>query len=236
MLTPVVLLVLVTGSAAPQARAGASDTTAVVSGQVVDTTGVGIAGADVSVAGTAASALTDARGSFRLDAVPAGARTLSVRRVGYRSSTMPLTVRAGEAQRITVRLTSLPVPLDTITSEAKAMDEYLRRSGFYQRQRAGFGDFVTREEIDRMHVVSMWDVLRRIPLLEVVDAGAGRRFVVMQGGTCRPRIYLDGMRTPDLEAVPAAFVDGIEVYRHASTVPVEYGGGQACGAILVWTR
>jgi hypothetical protein len=138
---------------------------------------------------------------------------------------------------VTVRLEPLPVPLDTIVSEAAALEEHLRRTGFLARQRMGFGTFLTREQIGRMHVTDVWEVLRRVPLLEVVEPAPGRRLILMQNGTCRPQLYLDGMRTPDVEGVPASFVDGIEIYRHAGDVPVEFSlSGRACGAIVVWTR
>jgi hypothetical protein len=62
---------------------------------------------------------------------------------------------------------------------------------------------------------------------------------------CYYAIYLDGMRLwtpgnyepPNVQSVTIASLDAIEVYRGPSELPMQYQGvGNACGAILLWTR
>ena len=54
-----------------------------VAGMVRDSSGAGIAGAEVTIVGTGLRAHTNARGEFRLTNVPAGTVTVGVRRLGF---------------------------------------------------------------------------------------------------------------------------------------------------------
>jgi len=89
-----------------------------------------------------------------------------------------------------------------------------------------------------------------------------------QGGVCRPRVFVDGLlyakgdsrpvdevegEEYDLEDMldvfdqglslddigPTSDIAGIEIYRSATQVPVQFGGASVstlCGAIVIWTR
>src|SRR4051794_34122682 len=59
--------------------------------------GAPIVGATVTVVGTTRGALTDSAGRFTLADVPAGARRVQARRIGWISATQSVTVSAGEA-------------------------------------------------------------------------------------------------------------------------------------------
>jgi hypothetical protein len=220
----------------PCASPLAQDTTATVTGSIVDTTGVAIVGAQVFVNRVGPRSTSDARGRFRLVSLAAGELMIVVRHLGYHSATVKLTLARGETREIAVRLAPLPVPLDTIVSEAQATSENLRRNGFYARQRAGFGYFLTRDEIERMRAIDLNDLLRRLPFLQVSER-LGRTRVTTQNGTCRPVLYLDRMPVPDLDVIPVEIVDGVEWYHHAADVPVEFVRPRAtCAALIIWTR
>src|SRR4051812_21974508 len=62
--------------------------------------------AQVSIAGTALSALTDADGSFRLANVPAGPQQVTVAYAGLEPETRTVTVAAGDTQRVSFALKS----------------------------------------------------------------------------------------------------------------------------------
>jgi len=220
----------------PMSALHGQDTTATVTGRVSDSAGVAIVGAQVFVNRVGPRSLSDSSGRFRLVGLAAGARMIVVRRVGYHSATLTLSLARGETRDVTVRLAALPVPLDTIVSEAQATSENLRRNGFYARRRLGFGYFLSRDEIERMRPVTLTDVLRRLPFLHVSEH-LGRTSVVTQDRTCRPVLYLDRMPVADVDGIPVEIVDGLEWYRHATEVPVEFvRPGAACAALLIWTR
>lgn len=210
---------------------------ATVTGRVTDSSAAPLAGVEVSASRPTVRTTTGADGRFRLSGLEPGDHVLTFRRIGVRSLAIHVALEPGETRDTVVVLAMLPVPLDTIRTEAEALEENLRQAGFYRRQRMGFGDFVTRADIARMPATDVWAVLRRVPFVDVLEAGAGRRFVLMASGTCRPVLYVDGIRTPDLVGIPVEIIDGIEVYRRPALVPVEYSAaGRACGAVLIWTR
>ena len=53
-------------------------------------------------------------------------------------------------------------------------------------------------------------------------------------------MYLDGAPAPwlaeDASQLPAQQVVAVEIYRNYTEVPIEFGGGRACAAVLVWTH
>src|SRR5687768_11108686 len=69
----------------------AAQTTGTITGSVVDKSGrAPLNGVQVSVDGTQRGALTDARGRYTISGVPAGARTVRVTYIGYRTETQPV--------------------------------------------------------------------------------------------------------------------------------------------------
>ena len=91
-----VLLALALAIAGP-APSQAQSQTGAVRGTVLDATAnVGVAGAQVFVAGTVTGTLTDANGAYFLSGVPAGEQVVTVRLIGYRESSKRVTVTAGE--------------------------------------------------------------------------------------------------------------------------------------------
>lgn len=222
--------------ATPLARSRAQDTTATLTGRVVDSAGVVLPNSDVSVNRTGLRTSTDSAGRFRLAGIAAGERVVVVRHPGHHSAILTLTLRRGERRDTLVTLAKLPVLLDTVVTEAQAMSENLRRAGFLNRQRAGFGYFIDRDGIARLNAFDIADVLRRVPFVQSVDAFGAPR-ILSEGRICRPALYLDGMPTSSVAALPVELVDGIEVYRHTADIPIQYTRARSmCGAVLIWTR
>ena len=92
-----------------------------VQGKVLDSTAnVGVAGAQVFVAGTVIGTLTDAEGSYSLSGVPAGERVVTVRLIGYREVSRTVTVVAGEMVTLdfTVEQTTLRLQDIVVTGVA----------------------------------------------------------------------------------------------------------------------
>ena len=68
-----------------------------VSGTVTDAESLApVAGAQVFVAGTVIGGLTGLEGTYRLDGVPAGEQTVTIRLIGYREASQTVTVASGQ--------------------------------------------------------------------------------------------------------------------------------------------
>ena len=99
-----------------------------VEGRVRDEHGTPIPGAQVSVVGTALSAITDTAGAYRLPAVPAGLVTLRAARAGRRPTERSVTVRAGATATLDFVLPAARPELDAAKArELRVRDEVARR-------------------------------------------------------------------------------------------------------------
>jgi hypothetical protein len=212
-------------------------------------TGTGVADAEVWVGGTRAS--TDSVGNALLP-LRHDRETVVVRRLGYGDERRE--VSAGPAS-LEVALDPAPVALGRVEARSRAlpMSPPLRR--FYERMEHGRGSFVTREQIDRRKPRRLTDLFREIPGVRVAATPRGDRLMMTgatpamyrvdprwEAGDCPVQYFLDGVSyQPDFAGVPNDVrpdeVEGIEVYRRLSEVPVEFRRpGAECGVVVIWLK
>jgi TonB-dependent SusC/RagA subfamily outer membrane receptor len=93
----------------------AQTTTGSVHGHVTDASGGrGLVDAQVVVDGTRVGAITNANGDFTLNAVPAGIRTITVRRIGYQPVTRTMNIAGGIAATMDVVLRVSAINLNEV--------------------------------------------------------------------------------------------------------------------------
>jgi hypothetical protein len=138
---------------------------ATVSGAIVDSAGVPIPHAVLSVVGESLRVVTDSQGRFHL-AVPPGPRLLAARALGYRPLMWSVTLVSGQEATGHIRMERLSVVLREINVVAQP---YLpsRLAGFYRRQRTGMGTFLDSGTIARRFTNSTADLLQMVPGLHV---------------------------------------------------------------------
>jgi len=211
-----------------------------------------VAGANVSISGSAIRSTTDARGRFVLFGVAPGPQMLQVEMLGYASRAEIVTVTPNRTAEVTVQLSTRPVELAPL--EVSVRSDRLDRAGYYDRRDdpglSGF--YIEREDIEKRNMIAFQEVFQTIPAIffQYVEPGVRqirfRRAIGSGGEFCVPAIFIDGARfanpvgsmsdrsqRSDLDAVPLMAVSAIEIYVGA-TAPIQYGNG--CGAILIWTR
>ena len=211
-------------------------------GFVSDTAGAPIAGADVGIVSLHKLTRTDDHGRFVLEKLPLGAVELSVRRLGYEPQKVSATVSNTLELSFHVTLTANPAILGTLDVSAKR--RYQAIEGFHQRRIQGIGTYVTRDEIVARNANLPSDVLRQVAGVQFVRTrtGQGLRFSSASAGRrdCPPTMWIDGLRAPGIEIdeLPVDDIEGIELYRGASTTPPQFwhGGGPSCGTVVIWTR
>lgn len=191
--------------------------------------------------------LTDDRGAFRLDSLPAGSQMLEVRALGFAPLELQLDVSAEPVAPDTLMLTAVSMLLDTVrvtTRRVYDADVY----GFEARRRLRSGTFITRDEIAREHPQRFSDLLQALPVMHFVTVGGGATVSFLMRGdmiatTCVPDIWLDGWRLVGSAATDVDFlappdkIDGVEVYSRPNQVPTEFLSTFGnCGAIVIWLR
>ncbi|HKV51894.1 MAG TPA: TonB family protein [Gemmatimonadaceae bacterium] len=211
---------------------------------VRDTSGAGISGAEVGIAGTRVHGYTDSDGRLRLGPVAPGSVRLTVRRLGFRATTVDVAVAANGLTPDTVLLAEVAHRLDPILVRGSIHSYSGTMSGFYQRRGEGFGHFFTRAEIEKSNVTRVSDLFRTVPGMRMVSTNTIQNAVRMRGATtCPPLVWLDG--TPaasseyDLDTMDPLSIDGIEIYSGPAEVPVQFKPPMdvvACGAIVIWSR
>jgi hypothetical protein len=231
---------------AQTARVTAPTQYAILVGMVRDSAGNAIPGVEVRVLGSElAYARTDDAGGFRLMNLAAGPSSVAVRRMGFAPATVDVRLRPGRTDSLVVSLSAIAASLPGVLVE----DEYDARShrllaGFWDRRARGFGNYVTRDEIERRAPQDFVDIARLIPSI-AVQSRSGRkvlRFNRASGARdCPPQYFVDGMR---IEAgMPDEFspqdVEAVEFYSGPATLPPQFAPrpfSYTCGAIVIWTR
>lgn len=214
-----------------------------VAGVVRDSSGGGIGGAEISIAGTGLRAHTNAQGEFRLTNVPAGTVTVVVRRLGFTPTVASTVIGINEAAVMTVIVAPLAQSLATVIVRGdRRFEDHGRLAGFYQRRaRSSGGHYITREQIDQRNPAQLTDLFRSVPGARIYSS-TFTNVVRFRGMRCAPLVWLDGFPATaaefDLDALDPYIIEAIEVYLGVATVPPEFRwvrGGGSCGAIVIWT-
>ncbi|MEJ7809496.1 MAG: carboxypeptidase regulatory-like domain-containing protein [Gemmatimonadaceae bacterium] len=207
-------------------------------GVVVDTALNPIAGAGVTVVRTGEKLMTNDRGRFVFTGAAGSEYYFFVRQLRFEARMERVTVTPGD----TVRPAFIMVPLSATVLEAveiRARRQSQRLGGFERRRRAGWGRYITQEEIDARGAIATVDLVRRmgIPLSTLGSELIPISF--RMGTPCAMQIVVDEFRMyPPVSMSmlpPPREIAAIEVYRGMGGVPAQYGAN-ACGTVLIWTR
>ena len=240
------------GSAEAQTRPGSLGPNAfgTIDGVVSDTSLVPMQGAFISILGTSIRVGTGPNGRFRITKIPTGQYLVIVKRVGYRPASAVIEVPSvGHRSPVVRAREGQPKRSRPMTITEKAPTE--RMSEFEQRRKLGFGEFMTRAEIDQRNSVFPTELFRKFMSVNVSPSRTGpitQWFALSRReggnptlGACPMQVYLDRVPLPNpfnLDLLPSPKeITGIEVYAGSATIPPQFNGfNRGCGIILVWTR
>jgi hypothetical protein len=217
-------------------------------GQVVGSNGRPISGARATVWGTGLEAVTNTEGEFSFAALPPGTHTLEVRAVGFSPVQRPVDIVLGAPGAAEIELTNLGITLDTVRVVAQRVFASRQKEDFDRRLAKSLGHLIDEAEIEKRRPQVVTDVLRTIPGVHILPSKRGNEDIYMRGGQailgtgmCRPDIRVDGslvvndVMFPVNAIVSMDQIHAVEVYAHASLVPVEYQTTSGCGVIVIWT-
>lgn len=198
-----------------------------------------IAGAIVEIRSLGLRTHSDSLGAFRIRGIAAGEVRVDLRALGFQSMALRVGIAEDSTSDIEVLFRAVPLPTLDVTSGLRRGDERMR--GFHERRSAGFGRFVTRDDIERREVSDTKELLRGMPGVRLV----GDR-VQMASSSSTPRclvqyfvdaIHIAGAPFDFLRQFRPRDIEGIEVYRGPAETPPDFSrGGAQCGVIAIWTR
>jgi hypothetical protein len=138
-----------------------------IAGRVTEASaGTPLAGALVTVEGTALRALTDTRGAYRLESVPAGPRVVLVRFLGYAPARLPVVVPVSDTITVNAELARSALEMPGITVVADATS---RATG-----ELGTATVIERNAIDNQTATSLAGVLELTPGVQLRPPGLDR--------------------------------------------------------------
>lgn len=219
------------GEADAQAVMRASEPTgAVFEGQIVDSiSGEPIPGVLVRM-DVGQQAFSDERGEFRFSGLPRGRRMFALLSADCRVTWGEIVVVEGIPRRERLRL---PPPFGAAAADARREQEQRRRTG---------GRRIEADEIERMHVRTVTELVRRVAPSMVGsvngDPGATAQFRSTRSrsfiGDAAPVVVIDGVRIPNAEGVlhdlQASEVEVLEILPGAAA-GWEFGSSGASGVI-----
>jgi hypothetical protein len=221
-----------------------------IDGFVSDTGLAPLHAAFFSIVGTNVRIGTGPNGRFRVAKIPVGRYLVVVRRVGYHPISATIDVSASDTLRLAYTLEKLSATeLEPVVVTERA--PVLRLREFEARRRAGIGQFMDQDEIERKNPVFATELMRKFLGLTVspTHSSAITEYYALSTreggnpslGACPMQVYLDQIPLPtpfNLDLLPSPKeIAGIEVYAGSSTIPPQFNGyNHGCGVILVWTR
>ena len=214
-----------------------------VVGRVIDdATRAPIEGVAVQVGDAGGSVLTNSRGYFVIGERPAGTYRLRITHLAYEDREVSFHVAGNLTQSLEIPLTTRPIELPGITVTAAPTRYRKDLEGLIRRMDMGFGDFITRETLERRPEARLSDFVREIPGVLVFMQGQ-RAAVEVRGSSCTPDVFLDGIpfdMDPEvgLNQLFIQELEAIEVYK-GQEVPGEFlkvGFQRPCMAIVIWSR
>jgi outer membrane receptor protein involved in Fe transport len=137
-----------------------------VTGTITNEQGAPLAGVQVTVEGTGLGAVSQDNGQYLITHVPAGARTIRARYVGYRPQSMPVTVAADQRAAENFRMVEDPLSLSSVVVTGTATPRVNEEASVAITT-------LTPELIDQAAPRSTTEMLRYVPGFTRVESSGG---------------------------------------------------------------
>lgn len=222
-------------------RAAAADSTSNLTGTVASSrTGEPIHGARVSIPEIEYGAITDESGNFRIRELPPGTYDVRVHYLGYSTNQRPIRLRPGRVTNVTFVLERDVLKVADLKVTVKAPDTPHPMAEFRRRMQKGFGEYITRNDIERRSPRNTSDLFRGVTGVDVARRQFGTSQILMRRGArrCKPALFLDGVLRRDfpVDNLDPDAIQAIEIYRRNAEIPPKFQGASNCGILVVHTR
>jgi hypothetical protein len=159
----------------PALLAAQATGSAVFAGTVIDSLQRPISDAEISLPALAISRLTDANGNFRVTSLPAGQQRVIVRRIGF--GQLDTSIVFADSQTVLRRITLGRIArLDSVVVQARSLD--LDMTNFEEHRKAGFGRFLTRDQLAKTEGTTLAAAAAGLQGLNFIRGTGGQSWVV----------------------------------------------------------
>lgn len=236
---------LATAQAPDSVRARGDSTPATLVGKVTDSTGIGLAGAEITILRSdRVHTITGDSGEFRIGGLVPGTTVFAVRRLGFEAATFTAVLKPGRVQRARFPLTATAQALPAVAVSDTAVQTHWLDQFERRRANSGRGIFITRADIVKRGARTGVDVIRLVPGVRIQPTrnGLTNQIIMMRGNggrSCFPTMFLHNMPySGTMDDFVAEDIEAVEVYVGISEIPPELdkNGKGICAAIVVWTR
>ncbi len=176
----------------------AQATTGAVAGQVLDTTGQPLVGAEVKLDGTSFISATDQNGRYRIAEIPPGEYTIIVDFLGFGSNRKTITISAGDVVQNDVKLAltfgeQVEVSAPLLEGQAKALNQ--------QRVAPNILNVVSADQIAGFPDSTIAEAAQRVPGIGLQrDDGEGEVMLIRGVDPKLNSVTMNGERIPSTES------------------------------------
>ena len=254
LLTLCSALFLSLGLFSPPVATGLEAQNGILTGTVVNTSGQPVANAFVTIRESNRSGITNARGQYSFQNVPAGEQEVQVTSLGYRTTVQTVMIQAGQTATLDFTLSVSAVALDEVVVTGQA-------AGIARREIGTSIASVDVTALEGAPINNLSQLLQgRAPGVNVMPGGGksgqGSRIVLRGAASIsqsnEPLIYVDGIRIDNssssgistttagaswsgLDDINPADIERVEIIRGASAATL-YGTEASAGVIQIFTR
>jgi TonB-dependent receptor len=176
-------------------------------------------GANLIFKGTAIGSVTDLRGRYTINGVPAGRRVLVVSYIGYRTLELDVNVVAGDLLQLNVEMEWIGVVGEdvVITAQARGQLNAINQ----QLSSNTISNIVSSDRIQEIPDVNAAESIGRLPGVSIQRSGGEANRIAIRGLSPKYNtVTVNGVRVPstssndrsvDLSLISSNMLDGIEV-------------------------
>jgi hypothetical protein len=209
-----------------------------------DSSKVKLAGVEIVVQALDRKVATDSAGRFTMGGLAHGIHIILIRAIGYQPVRLQAYLVSNDTLDVELTLKKSIVQLAPLEVTASAVPPGLRE--FEERRTLGMGEYIDWTRIRKEDFRRTSDLFRGVHGVRIGYDRSGQAYLSSSRGNCPMQIVLDGLSIykpgspgspPSIDLWSLVNIDAIEVYRGASTTPMQYAGkGAGCGTVMLWTR
>ncbi len=222
---------------------------ATLTGMVKDSTGRPLEDARITISGVGGEWRTNYGGAFVARGIPAGTRVAESRALGFEPEQRVIDLTSADSSHLDLSMSRLITKLSTIAvREREHFNEI--KAELDQRRRAGFG-----YRTDSLELNHLPGIAEAFAFPGVYTNWKPRGFSISMRGTksitspsgnqatCTANVWIDGMTLPtpggkidELNEMHKEEIALIEIFNSGARAPLQFGGSNNCGVVLVWTK